>query len=199
MDTYDDDPRGSGTSIAAPLIRALLAAAIAFGVYWLIFSPDPADDIVLDDPTETVTTVPTVPADPTTPTTAPTTPVMESTPTEVATTSPSTPGEGVSVQVLNGTDDQAAYDDVVQTLATLGYDVTQSGRARTDYAETTIFATAGQEAAADALQAADARFTTIGENPGNLTATIDIHVVVGEDWAATSDSTEDAEETSTEG
>ncbi len=182
MDTYDDDPRGGGgTSIAAPLIRALLAAAVAFGVYWLVFAADPADDIVLDDPTEDLAALPTVPEEPAATPTA-TTPVMTTAPTEAATTSPARPGEGTSVQVLNGTDDQALFDDVVATLSDLGYDVTQSGRARQDYSETTIFATAGQEAAADALQVNDPRFTTIGENPGNLTTQIDIHVVVGSDW-----------------
>lgn len=182
MSDFEDAPQGS--SIAAPLIRALLAAAVAFGVYWLVFGQvDPAEEMALDDPSPSVADVaPTVPAEPTP--TAP--PLVEPTtpPVIEATTPPAGQvGEGVSVQVLNGTDDQALFDDVVATLVELGYDVTEAGRARTDYDQTTIFATAGQEAQADALQQADPRFTVIGENPGNLTTELDIHVVVGSDWS----------------
>ncbi|WP_108668668.1 LytR C-terminal domain-containing protein [Euzebya rosea] len=183
MDGFDDGPAEPGTSIAAPLIRALLAAALAFGVYWLVFQPDPVDEMALSS-TPTPDVVATVPAEPST---AASVPDIVSTPTPLPslTDAEPLPGDGVSAQLLNGTDDQEKFDDVVQTLVDLGYDVTQSGRARNDYAETTIFATAGQEEAAAALVAADPRFTTIGDNPGNLTTEIDIHIVVGDDWTVT--------------
>lgn len=202
MDGFDDEPRDSGASIAAPLIRALLAAAVAFGVYALVFAPgDPAEDVGLATVTETPTAIATVPPEPLTPTTAPE--VIPTVAPPIETTDPAQPGEGVSAQVLNGTDDQELFDSVVQVLIDFGYDVTQSGRARTDYPETTIFATAGQEAAAQALADADPRFTVIGENPGNLTSEIDIHIVVGADWTVGAGAGDDASpsptETSTEG
>lgn len=178
MEDFTDAPDEPAASIAAPLIRALLAAAIAFGVYWLVFGQtDPADDVAVIPTTEPAVAA-TVPAEPT-----PTVPPLTTTPTPTPTaTTPSAVGAGVSVQVLNGTDDAALFDSAVQALTELGYDVTPAGRARQDYTQTTVFATAGQEAAAAALQAADPRFTVIGDNPGNLTATIDVHVVVGSDW-----------------
>lgn len=184
MEDYTDDPGNEGSSIAGPLIRALLAAAVAFGVYWLVFGQDdPAEDVAVEPTTTEATPAPTVPPEPTT-----TPPTIDPAPTPTITGDPGLPeqpGQGVSAQVLNGTDDQAVFDDAVQTLVDFGYDVTESGRAANDYAVTTIFATEGHEDDAQALQQADPRFTTIGENPGNLTTEIDIHVVIGQDWTTT--------------
>ncbi len=185
IEEYDDAPAQS--SIAAPLLRALLFAALAFGIYGLLFGGllGGSDDLALDPtaaPTTPVAVVPTptpVPIEPL-PTTLPTV-----APTVTATPTPATGqvGAGVTVQVIAGagtTGDQ--FDAAVAALRELGYDVTEAGISGNTYAQTTVFATAGEEATAQALVAADERFTVVGENPGNLTDQLQIHVLVGEDW-----------------
>ncbi|HUG85923.1 MAG TPA: LytR C-terminal domain-containing protein [Euzebya sp.] len=194
MDDFEDDFEPGGTygdapaqsSIAAPLIRALLAAAVAFGIYALVFSNGgDTDDLALTDDQVTAVPSPIVPVAPTTlPTAAEPTSEPTVQPTASATATPAGQvGAGVSAQVIAGantTADQVA--DAVSALRELGYDVTESGISPNPYPETTVFATAGEEAQAEALTTADPRFTTVGENPGNLSSEIQIHVLVGEDW-----------------
>lgn len=181
--TYEDAPAQS--SIAAPLIRALLAAAVAFGIYALVFSNGGDDDLALTD--DQVTTAPTATTPPA-PITVPTAAEPTSEPT-VAPTATETPapggqiGAGVTVQVIAGANTTAEqFADAANALRQLGYDVTESGISPNAYPETTVFATAGEEAQAEALTTTDPRFTTVGENPGNLSTEIQIHVLVGEDW-----------------
>lgn len=193
-DGYDAAPTQS--SIAAPLLRALFFAAIAFGIYALIFTDIGGDDIAMDEPTapEVTTPLPTATNTPPPLTVLPTETPTAGAPASPDPLAPASPdpdaspgagevGAGVTVQVLAGADTtRAQVDDAISVLRDLGYDVTDAGIARNPYAETTIFATAGEEANAQALAAADERFTTVGENPGNLTDQIQVHVVVGEDW-----------------
>jgi hypothetical protein len=187
---YDDGPARS--SIAAPLLRALLFAALGFGIYALIFGDLGGDDIAMDEPTDAVVVTPapvvTPPATTGLPTpTASAVPLATGTASPAATASPSPGtgqvGAGVTVQVIAGAGTTAAqFDAAVAALRELGYEVTEAGISPNDYPQTTVFATAGEEAQAQALLAADDRFTVIGENPGTLTDQLQIHVLVGEDW-----------------
>jgi hypothetical protein len=189
---YEDVPPQS--SIAAPLIRALLAAAVAFGIYALVFGGSGDGDLDLADtgPTEAPVVIATptqssIPLEPMPSGTASPAPGGGTeTPTEGTTEGPGAGGEigaGISVQVIAGattTGDQV--DDAVQALVELGYDVTESGISPTTYPQTTVFATPGEEAHAEALVAADSRFTTFDPEFPGLNESIQLHVLVGEDW-----------------
>jgi hypothetical protein len=171
------------SSIAAPLIRALLAAAVAFGVYALVFGGLFADDD-LDISADLVLTPTPVPLPTVTQPPLDTLPTPTPTPTADIGGEVGQVGAGVTAQVIAGaqtTRDQ--FDDAVRVLRELGYDVSESTSVSPNrYEVTTIFATAGHEAQAEALRDADPRFTTIGDNPGTLTDQIQIHILVGEDW-----------------
>lgn len=190
---YEDAPAQS--SIAAPLIRALLAAAVAFGIYALVLGDAGGTD--LDMAEGLATTAPTIVPVPT-PSSIPLDTVPSGAPTGSATTGAAEGategttegaqaggevGAGVSVQVIAGagtTGDQVAA--AVDVLADLGYDVTESGISPNAYPQTTVFATPGEEALAEALVAADERFTTFDPDFPGLDEAIQLHVLVGEDW-----------------
>lgn len=193
VDEYGGEPAQS--SIAAPLLRALLFAAVAFGIYALVFGDLGGDDDLVTTPTDEVvadvTPGATVPP-PTVsafPTTGPSDPGVALTPdpSPGATSGPAAPaGEvvpGTTVQVIAGANTTAQQvDAAVQVLAQMGYAVTEDGVSGNAYAQTTVFPSPGQEAAAEALVASDPRFAVVGENPGNLTDQLQIHVLVGEDF-----------------
>lgn len=165
------------------ILRAVASAAVVFGVYAGVTSLQGEDpDIVLQTEAEPtlppIETAPDVPAPgaPTDVATAPLEPL--GTPTAAFDDGP--PATETSVQVLAGADD-ARYRAAIAALEALGYEVTESGPAANQRDQTTVFATTGHEAEAEALIQRDPRFGVIDDNPG-LTAAIDIHVVVGADW-----------------
>lgn len=87
--------------------------------------------------------------------------------------------EGISVQVLNGTDDPEAGTAMSEKLAALGYQIVAL-ETSTEYKETTVF-----WSFPDAKRAAKALAAKFGwavdEKPGNLADTVSLHVVVGKD------------------
>jgi hypothetical protein len=187
-EVYEDAP--SQSSIATPLIRALLAAAVAFAVYAVVFSDigggddvDVAADLTVEP---TPVPLPVAPA-PTAPAQATPAPTSSALPDATSTDAAGLVGAGVSVQVIAGagtTADQLI--SAVAALTELGYDVTQSSSPSPNpYPQTTIFASPGQEAQAQALNAADDRFTTYDPDFPGLNENLNIHVLVGEDWPTT--------------
>ena len=88
--------------------------------------------------------------------------------------------EGVTVQVLNGTMDAGAAQNVADRLSDLGYSVVTVEESSRVYNETTVFwSTPGSRKAAIAL--AD-HFGWVAEaKPANLSDTVSFHVVVGAD------------------
>lgn len=106
----------------------------------------------------------------------------EPTGTETATDAPPAIDPAtITIQVLNGSDDRADHDAVVACLEAAGYtDLITSNRARTTYAQTAVFYTAGGEEeagqAASALGVAGAE-----EQPGNLSDSVPVHIVSGQD------------------
>lgn len=87
-----------------------------------------------------------------------------------------------SVQVLDAGGGSSAASDVAAVLADLGYDVVAINSSRVDYDVTTVLFTSGNEAEADALHARDDRFAATEPNE-RLSEGVDLHVVVGPDWA----------------
>lgn len=90
--------------------------------------------------------------------------------------------EKTSVQVLDAGGGSTATDDVEQALLDLGYDVVAVNSSGTDYDVTTVLYTEGSDAEAEALRARDERFAEIAPNE-RLSDAVDLHVVVGPDWA----------------
>lgn len=88
--------------------------------------------------------------------------------------------EGINVQVLNGTSDTAADDALADRLAGLGFTIEAIDDSSVQYQRTTVFwSYPGAQKAAQALAA---RFDWVAEpKPENLSDTVALHVVVGED------------------
>lgn len=86
-----------------------------------------------------------------------------------------------TVQVLDGAGDPDAVRDAVAALEELGYEVVAQSRAARRYPRTTVFWSDGFEDEAEQLREADDRFAALEENE-RLAPSINLHVVVGEDW-----------------
>lgn len=88
--------------------------------------------------------------------------------------------EGINVQVLNGTADTLADDEVAETLTGLGFSVEAIDDSSKGYAQTTVF-----WSYPEAQTAAERLATRMGwlaqPKPENLSDTVALHVVVGED------------------
>lgn len=89
--------------------------------------------------------------------------------------------EGMTVQVLNGSSDTAADDDMANRLTELGYEVVAINGADRAYDLTTVFwSYAESQEAAERLAA---RFGwQVAAKPENLSTTVALHVVVGLDY-----------------
>lgn len=103
--------------------------------------------------------------------------------TEPATTEPQFEPADISVQVLDAVGDGGAtHGAILDCLEEAGYADLIPNSASRIYTETTVFFTAGDENQAMAQQVA----STIGvgaveEKPGNLSDSVPVHIVVGED------------------
>jgi len=113
--------------------------------------------------------------------------VPEATPTATPTPTP-TPQEieliteGVSVQVLNATADDAAAQAMADRLDGLGYRIVAIEGSSRPYPKTTVFWST--EESRDAAVALAERHGWVADaKPGNLSDTVSIHVVVGADEA----------------
>jgi hypothetical protein len=135
-------------------------------------SPDPSEAPGSDDPTD-----PTDPTDPSDKVKGKGKGKGKGLPS--ASPSPALQARGVSVQVLNGTASAGADDAMAERLAELGFEIVALGDA-TSYSRTTVlWSHAGAQEVAEALAA---RFGwSVAPKPANLSASVDIHVVVGGD------------------
>lgn len=89
---------------------------------------------------------------------------------------------GISVQVLNGTNSEEADDLMADRLSRHGFEIVAVGGANKTYVKTTVFWSFPE--AEKAARALAARFGWVAEpKPGNLSSTVDLHVVVGLDEA----------------
>lgn len=89
--------------------------------------------------------------------------------------------DGVSVQVLNGTSSPTAADAMAARLQDLGFTIEVVAGA-TPYDQTTVFWSS--ESTGPAARRLASRFGWIaGPKPANLSAAVDLHVVVGADEA----------------
>ena len=88
--------------------------------------------------------------------------------------------EGINVQVLNGTSDTGADDALADRLAGLGFTIEAIDDSSVQYPRTTVFWSYPE--AQEAAEALATRFGWVAEaKPGNLSDTVALHVVVGQD------------------
>jgi hypothetical protein len=110
------------------------------------------------------------------------TPSTRPTPKETRTPDPAQEliTEGISVQVLNGSGAAGAEDEMSTRLQGLGFEVVAVAPSSAAYPETTVFWSFDESKRAANLLAK--RFGWLAKpKPDNLSATVDVHVVVGED------------------
>jgi hypothetical protein len=89
--------------------------------------------------------------------------------------------EGISIQVLNATSSELAGTDMSNELTDLGYQVVVVNEASKTYPQTTVFWST--EASQEAAEVLAERFGWVAEaKPGNLTDSVSLHVVVGDDY-----------------
>lgn len=89
--------------------------------------------------------------------------------------------ENMTVQVLNGTGTPAADELMADRLAQLGFDVVALGGSSKAYATTTVFwSYTESEEAAEALAAKEG--WAVAPKPSNLSTTVALHVIVGDDF-----------------
>lgn len=87
----------------------------------------------------------------------------------------------ITVQVLNGTGSATADDQMADQLATLGYEVLSVAGASKAYPNTTVFYSFPE--AREAGERLASRFGwAVALKPANLSATVDLHVIVGDDY-----------------
>lgn len=88
----------------------------------------------------------------------------------------------VTVQVLNATSNSSDADDMMaDKLAKLGYEIVAVGGANRVYQETTVM-WSFEESRPIARRLAERFGWTAASKPENLSTTVDIHVVVGDDF-----------------
>lgn len=172
-------PNPSGLLRGAALFVVALAAV--FGVIGLLRDETGGTEI-LDEPIATPE-----------PTPEPSTPSPSDTPSEaVLPTSSPTPSEtgvaagdiapaDISIQVLDGTDtNDGGMARVVTALREGGYNVVAENNSVNIYEQTTVFFTEGNEDAANQV-AAQFGYEVVLPKLDNLSDSVSIHVVVGED------------------
>lgn len=197
------DDRSFERSLALAAGRALMVLAVVGGLTWGatriggqaregLATPAPSPSATMD-PLATLETVrprATIEIDPDG--TAPPTP--DATPSADPFEEPDASGEqdeepsdGVpsaeetTVQVLDGLGDPERMEEVAETLRELGYDVVAVNATRRAAQRTTVLYSEGAQEQAEALRAADPRFSAVDAN-ARYTPTVDLHVLVGPDW-----------------
>lgn len=101
-------------------------------------------------------------------------------PTPEETRTPELITEGVTVQVLNGTAQPDAAQTMADRLGGLGFTVVTVEESSRTYQETTVFWSS--DASREAAEALAVRFGWVaGPQPGNLSTSVSLHVVVGAD------------------
>lgn len=183
----DPDPRHLRRSLAGAAMRAAFALGLIIGLTLALARITPS---FLDAPPPDVVAAPPAPPDEPSPSPSPSSP-SSTDEDDAAPPGPSPspspieapPPSETSVQVLDATGAGGAIDEAVDALTELGYDVVATNPASGSFANTTTFFTAGHEAEARALVQRDPRFGVVQPNT-SLSESVDVHVVLGDDWPA---------------
>ena len=93
--------------------------------------------------------------------------------------------KGVSIQVLNGTDQTGLAGSTQQTLEGAGYKAgAEPANAAHTFERTTIYYRSDQRANAELMQTRFFPFAVLKTAPSSVPATVDIQVVLGADFVA---------------
>ncbi|HEU4480829.1 MAG TPA: LytR C-terminal domain-containing protein, partial [Actinomycetota bacterium] len=163
----------------------VIAAGVAIGV-WVAVNALGNGDPVDDGPAAAAAPSPSVAPRPSSPEpskTATPRPKPSRSPDPTTTPRPKSKliTEGITVQVLNGTGDPDADDRMASRLADLGFEVLAVDGSSKAYAQTTVFWSYAE--AQKAGEALARRFGwSVGPKPSNLSTTVALHVVVGDDF-----------------
>ena len=174
-------------SFAKWLVPWLVIALIAGVAVWLgvgalgkgpLETPSPAAD---SSPSESPSTEASITPTPT-PEVEPTpTPTPKPKPEETPETS-APKGNGLTVQVLNGTGVEEANDRVADELEALGYVIVNLEGASKAYSSTTVY-WSYEKARKPAQRLATHFGWEVGPKPDNLSSTVALHIIVGADEA----------------
>jgi hypothetical protein len=159
------DPAPFYASLGGAVLRGLLALFVSFGLYAVLLTF--RGDEQPSPPPTPVAQAPAVVASETPP------------PTRTAKPQPRVPHE--TVQVLDAGAGERRTEEVVERLEGYGYEIVAVNEAARTYGATTVFYSAGQQSAAEALRDRDERFVEIKPNR-DLSDEVDLHVLVGTDW-----------------
>lgn len=144
-----------------------------------VAAPTPSPTVVVTEPTGTQPPSSTEPASteqPSAPATEPSAPETNEPPTDDLDPS------AITIQVLDGvlTDDGAAMRELAQALRDQGYNVVAENRARQPYERTTVFYSGDFRVQAEQVAAAIGA-DAVEQQPGNLSETVQVHIVVADD------------------
>ncbi len=183
------DGRGDGGALSplVPYLGGLAALVVGLAVVFWGVGQIRGGGAADEQPTVSAPTTPAA----TTPATS--TPVGTPSPTDGATptatpTGPATPTEptatlapaDVSVQVLDATGGEGGAAEVAADLQDAGYEVVAENAAVTTYEQTTVFYTEDRQDAARQI-ADEFGYPVVEAKPDNLSSSVDVHVVVGQD------------------
>lgn len=169
-------------SVVGWLLPWAIMAAIAITAVWVAVDTLGKDDVPVAAPSPTPTVEVTEAAPTEVPSPVPTAKETKE-PEPEETEAPERPElitAGISVQVLNGTNAPEGDDLMADRLSRHGYEIIAVGGANKTYVRTTVFWSFPEaEKAARAL--ADRFGWVADKKPDNLSSTVDLHVVVGQD------------------
>ena len=184
----DTSFRDSLARNAASAVGLVILAALVFWGLSAIGNDD--GGVVVANPTTTATPTeaPTIASTPTmAPTTAPTatatpSPSPTPTPTPTVTATPEPPVSNPSIQLIDAVldDDGAAFNRVKSELQSAGWTIRFETSSFRVHDETKIWFTPGNESVANQIRA-DLGFGIVEAAPSNVSASVNVHVVVGKD------------------
>lgn len=178
-------------SVSVHLATGVALIAVVAGAFWGLgrIGAEPTGPVVAASPGDAEEPTPPAVQSPDPASTPPTTSEPASpTPTEASSPTESPTGgeldpQSISMQVLDATEDGDTADGFADRARGDGYRVVAVNRAVRVYEETTVFWSPGHEEAARHV-AAQYGFAVVEEKPGNLSSSVNVHVVIGEDYQA---------------
>lgn len=174
-----NSPDPGGLARAAALF--VVAMAAVFGMIGLARDETGGTEL-LDPPAASASPSPSPSPTATAPTSEPSTSETASPTATPSETAPAIDPADVTIQVLDATTSTTATDQVVADLREAGYDVQAVGSASRTYEQTTVFYTVaeGNKEAAEQI-AAEFGWDVVQEKLDNLSDSVRVHIVVGED------------------
>lgn len=166
---------------------ALVLIVLSTVIFGALGGDEPADAVAAPTPSPTVPVTEPTGAQPSQTEPAGTEPPSASEPASEPASETPTPTDSldpaaISIQVLDGvlTDDGAAMRELAQALRDQGYNVVAENRARQPYERTTVFYSGDFRVQAEQVAAAIGA-DVVEQQPGNLSETVQVHIVVADD------------------